>query len=727
MPYNATQSYTVTISLALTPTTLPSGTTNSSYSQQMSASGGTTPYTYAVTGSTDGLTLSSAGLLSGTPASLGSYNLTITATDAHGVTGSQTYTLSVTPGNPVSAQWNNATYVTGNNTSISISPPGSTSVAVGDSIIGALAMSTNGVISSITDSGNNTYSIDVNVANGTNVRTVIFSTRSVGVGHTFSSAGNITVHFSTAPTLAALYAFDFAGLAAIAVDKTGNATGNSTSPNSGSVTPTMADELIFGAIGYRNSNGNITVSTYGSGYVGGYSESAGGAAPFPVIAPEYVILSNANLNGQSASETLSASATWAGAIAAYKAVPTVTSVSPTLGPTAGGNSVTITGTNFASGSTASFGNTTANATVNSATQITATAPAQASAATVDVTVTSSNSTSATYTGDQYTYYVPLTISPTTLPAATVGVSYSQTITAANGSLPYTYTVTSGTLPAGLSLSSGGSLSGTPATAGTGNLTITATDANSITGNQTYTFTVNKASSVTTIATPSSPSTFGISVTFTATVTGTGGTPTGTLTFTDGGVSMGTAALIGGTASFTTTATALPAGTDTITAVYAGDANFLTGTSSPVVQTVAQAGLTTTVTNPSNPSVFGQTVTFTATVTSSTLGTPTGIVTFSDGGTSIGTSSLASGKATLPVAYAGLGTHTITATYAGDTNFTASPVSGNFSQVVNQAELDHDGHRYSNLDGVRPDGDLDRNGDRNQSGIGHADRRHRDLP
>ena len=74
----------------------------------------------------------------------------------------------------------------------------------------------------------------------------------------------------------------------------------------------------------------------------------------------------------------------------YVAPPTVTSVSPNNGPAAGGTAVTITGTNFASGATVTFGSTAAtNVTVVNSTTITATTPA-GSAGAVTVTVTNSN-------------------------------------------------------------------------------------------------------------------------------------------------------------------------------------------------------------------------------------------------------------------------------------------------------------------------------------------------
>jgi Putative Ig domain len=83
----------------------------------------------------------------------------------------------------------------------------------------------------------------------------------------------------------------------------------------------------------------------------------------------------------------------------------------------------------------------------------------------------------------------LTVSPTTLPNGTVGTAYSQTITATGGTSPYTFAVSGGTLPAGLTLTSGGVLSGTPTIAATSSFTIKATDTASNTGSQAYSVTI----------------------------------------------------------------------------------------------------------------------------------------------------------------------------------------------------------------------------------------------
>jgi hypothetical protein len=94
-------------------------------------------------------------------------------------------------------------------------------------------------------------------------------------------------------------------------------------------------------------------------------------------------------------------------------------------------------------------------------------------------------------------------------------------------------------------------------------------------------------------------------------------------------------------------------------------------------TVNQASTTTTVNSSTNPCAFGDTVTFTATVTASAA---SGTVTFKDGTTSLGTGTLSGGTATFATNTLGAGTHSITAAYGGDANYAAS-TSSPLSQVV----------------------------------------------
>jgi uncharacterized repeat protein (TIGR02543 family) len=89
----------------------------------------------------------------------------------------------------------------------------------------------------------------------------------------------------------------------------------------------------------------------------------------------------------------------------YDATPTVTGIAPSAGPTAGGMSVTITGTGFLSGATVKFGSSEATGvTVNGSTSISATSPA--GTGTVDVTVTTPGGSSATGSPDHFTYVMP---------------------------------------------------------------------------------------------------------------------------------------------------------------------------------------------------------------------------------------------------------------------------------------------------------------------------------
>ncbi|PRY22442.1 putative Ig domain-containing protein, partial [Spirosoma oryzae] len=105
-PYSGSRSYTFTINaptVALLPNTLPNGQQGTAYSVVFTASGGTSPYTYAILAGSlpAGLTLASNGTLSGIPTASGSFNITVTATDASTgagpYSGSRGYTLTINP------------------------------------------------------------------------------------------------------------------------------------------------------------------------------------------------------------------------------------------------------------------------------------------------------------------------------------------------------------------------------------------------------------------------------------------------------------------------------------------------------------------------------------------------------------------------------------------------------------------------------------------------------
>jgi hypothetical protein len=220
------------------------------------------------------------------------------------------------------------------------------------------------------------------------------------------------------------------------------------------------------------------------------------------------------------------------------------------------------------------------------------------------------------------------------------------------------------------------------------------DSNFTTSNGSLSQVVNQAATTTALTASETSAVFGQSVTFTASVTATapgGGTPTGSVTFTDttSGMTLGNGTLDShGQATFSTSS--LTVGTHTISASYAGDANFTTSStsgSSNLQEVVSAAATTTAVTSSVNPSVFGQAVTITATVTVQApgAGTPTGSVTFMDqtSGANLGSGTLnSSGVATIMTSDLAVGTHTIEVQYAGDGNFAAS--SNSVNQMVNQA-------------------------------------------
>src|SRR5262249_34268333 len=192
-------------------------------------------------------------------------------------------------------------------------------------------------------------------------------------------------------------------------------------------------------------------------------------------------------------------------------------------------------------------------------------------------------------------------------------------------------------------------------------------------------TVNKATPTASVISFQNPSIFTQDVPFRADVLGAGVTPTGNVTFKDGLATLGTSAVQpDGTALFNTAS--LGGGNHNITAVYSGDANYNTATSSILVQQVITADTSTALGSSLNPSAFSQNVTFTATVTSF-AGTPAGAVMFMDGVATLGTTSLnGGGVATFTTLSLAAASHPITAVYNGNANFAGS-TSSVLSQTV----------------------------------------------
>jgi hypothetical protein len=264
------------------------------------------------------------------------------------------------------------------------------------------------------------------------------------------------------------------------------------------------------------------------------------------------------------------------------------------------------------------------------------------------------------------------------------VTFTATVTPAlTGTATGTVTFKNGTTAIGTTTLSGGVAKFSTKTLTVGSHSITATY-----NGATY-FTTSTSAAVTqvvenatttTLVSSLNPAKFGQFVKFTATITSTSsGTPTGTVTFKNGTTVLGTSNMSGGAASlFINT---LAVGTHPITAVYSGNATFSTSTSAVLSQVVNKAGSTTKVVSSANPSTSGETVTFTATVKSTTTGTPAGSVNFMDGTTKLGTRALSGGVAAFSTSTLSTGTHSITAVYVGNFDYTTS-TSAVLSQKVN---------------------------------------------
>jgi sugar lactone lactonase YvrE len=199
----------------------------------------------------------------------------------------------------------------------------------------------------------------------------------------------------------------------------------------------------------------------------------------------------------------------------------------------------------------------------------------------------------------------------------------------------------------------------------------------------------QALTATALAAAPNPAVAAQSVTFTATVAPapTGSSPE-TVSFYNGETLLGTDAInSSGIATFATSN--LPVASNSITAVYSGNAGFAGSTSSAVIEIVTVAGSSATTTKTAlvispNPVADGQPATLTATVTPAPTGTPAGIVSFYRGTTLLGTGTLnSSGVAALTTTSLVAGDDSITAVYPGDAEFAASTSSA-VAEVVTTA-------------------------------------------
>ena len=338
--------------------------------------------------------------------------------------------------------------------------------------------------------------------------------------------------------------------------------------------------------------------------------------------------------------------------------PTVTSISPTSGPTAGGTSVTITGTNLTGATAVDFGTTAATSvTVNSATSVTATSPA--GTGTVNVTVTTPNGTS-TGTAGQFTYNAPAvptvtSISPTSGPTAG-GTSVTITGTNLTGATAVDFGTNAAT---SVTVNSATSVTATsPAGTGTVNVTVTTPSGTSTGTAGQFTYNAPAVPTVTSISPTSGPTAGGTSVTITGTNL-TGATA----------VNFGTTAATGVTVNSATSVTATsPAGTGTVNVTVTTPNGTSTGTAGQFTYNAPAVPTVTSISPTSGPTAGGTSVTITGT----NLTGATAVDFGTTAATGVAVNSATSVTATSP---AGTGTVNVTVTTP---NGTSTGTAGQFT-------------------------------------------------
>ena len=449
-----------------TATTLPSGVVGTAYSQTLAASGGSgSGYSWTVTSGSSsltaiGLSLSSGGVLSGSSPTAGSASFTVKVTDSASNTATASFSVTINATLAITTATTLPSGVAGTAYSQTLAASGgsgsgySWTVTSGSSSLTAvgLGLSSGGIVSgSSPTAGSASFTVKV-TDSASNTATA-----------NFSVTINAKLAITTATTLPS-------GVAGTAYSQTLAASGGSGSGYSWTVTSGSSSLTTVG------------LSLSSGGVVSGSSPTAGSAS-FTVKVTD----SASNTATANFSVTINATLT----ITTATTLPTGfagTAYSQTLAASGGsgsGYSWTVT-----SGSSSL---TAVGLSLSSGGVVSGSSPTAGSASfTVKVTDSASNTATANFS---VTINAKLTITTaTTLPSGVVGTAYSQTLAASGGSgSGYSWTVTSGSsslTAIGLSLSSGGVVSGASPTAGSASFTVKVTDSASNTATASFSVTIN---------------------------------------------------------------------------------------------------------------------------------------------------------------------------------------------------------------------------------------------
>ncbi len=482
------------ISIAPTSATAVQGV---SFSQTITASGGVGPYTFAVESGTlpAGISLSSSGLLSGTTSSApGPYTLTLRVTDS-----------STGPGVYFELESFTLTVAAAPSVSISVSPASMSEDSAGN-LVYTVTRSQNLSSSTIVNLGY-TGSADASDYTGETLTVTIPSGSTSGIV-VINPSADVTVEADETVIVSIQSGSGYtigvpsSATGTILNDDLGTLTiNNVTFPENDSGTQAISFTISLsqpagpGGVTFDIATANGT-ATAGEDY---QAKSIVGAT----IAPgESTYFFSVNVYGDTSNEpnewffvnitnvtnAILGDGQGVGTIVNDDPVPTITLAPASLSATTVGASYSETLT--ASGGTgpytyaATAGVLPDGLTLTSSGVLSGT-PTDEGTFNFTISATDSSGGTGPYSGSRaYTLTVAapvIALSPATLPPATQGVPYAQTITASGGTAPYTYSTTAGALPSGINLSSSGVLSGSPTVNGTFNFTVTATDSSTGSG------------------------------------------------------------------------------------------------------------------------------------------------------------------------------------------------------------------------------------------------------
>ena len=677
---NVTVNIAAASSIVVSPALLPAPTFGVAYNQSLTATGGTPAYVFALTSGAlpGGLSFNtSTNAISGTPNQAGSFNVTFTVTDNTSASASKSYSLVVgqptivigqPPSAVINAPYSQALSSTGG------TAPYTYTLHAGSAMPPGLSLSSGGVISGTpTTLGANSFQVESRDSSGSPGPYTSITALALNVVNQPPTAGAVTATVAYGSSANAI-TLNISGTVATGVAvgtqaMHGTATASGTSitytPTTGYAGP---DSFTYTASNSAGASSPATVTitvnpptiVYAPtaptnakvGATPPYSRSiagaSGGAAPYTYAVTGGSLPAGLTLavNG-----TISGTATAAGTFTfMVRATDSSTGTGPfsstpanvTLmvdAPTITLAPASLPGGTFnapysqmivASGGSASYtyvrqsGTLPAGITLTSAGVLSG-IPTQVGSFPITITATDSTTgPGAPYSASlAYTLTIAgptISVSPASLPNATVGTNYSQVVSASGGAAPYTFSQT-GSVPTGLTLSPAGTLSGVPTTAGDFTFTAVATDADAFTGNHSYTVHVAAVAPGAPTGASATAGSEQATVSFSA-PTDTGGAPvTGyTVTSSAGG-------LIGTGTSSPIVVTGLTDGTPYTFTVVASNVAGPGPASDPSNSVTPKGTQTITFSNPGSQN-FGTSPTLTASSTSSlsvTFSSTTGAV------------------------------------------------------------------------------------------------------